>query len=373
MNMYKEKKNRHILHLTFCTALILLCLVINVRYNIFITNENEENNYSVNSKINNNKLEIKTTVAYINGKVGSEFPDDPGFGTTVYCHHIDNSEAAGVGELTYVYSDDTNTTGKWVLNVEGIEYADTICEVTFNELSEEPVSFATDSWTTIVNNTASSKYQIGDTKCVSIADLTNSYTADVEATCKANNEFTLRLVNKSYPSECNSDTFSQTACGFVVAFESALPIGSSAFDSTSGYANSTQETYLNSTFFERLPETLQNAIIDTRVVSGGAANAVYTTTDKIYLASVYEMESISTTDPAQAYTRQFDYAVSHYKQVTTGFKTRTCYDAGYADGRIHCNTWMYQYTSTYTYVWARMNYYAGTTYGNILPFFRIGT
>ena len=331
--------------------------------------------------LNIKDLEVKTVVNYLNGSVGNEFPDDDDYNTEVYCHHPGEETPSATGVLEYQYYDDntvSNQQGKWKLNVSGIESGGTLCEVTFTE-GKNPASFATDSWSTIKKNITSDVYQLGDTKCVSIANLDNPNNADIEATCKANNEFTLRLVNKSSPSECNSDTFSQTACGFVVAFESPLPIGSSiagTFDSTSGYANSAKETYLNSSFLERLPEILQNSIIDTKVVSGGKANVVYTTTDKIYLASVYEMESISTTDPAQTYTRPFDYIVSHQKESKNGlgFNTRTCYTAtGNSDGRIYCNTWMYMYQSDYTYKWERMAYAPTAVYGYILPFFRIGT
>ena len=66
-----------------------------------------------------------------------------------------------------------------------------------------PVSFATDSWETIVtavkeNNIG--KYNVGDTKEIDMGTY---------------GTHTLRIANTSTPSECSTTGFSQSACGFV--------------------------------------------------------------------------------------------------------------------------------------------------------------
>ena len=397
----KYKNNRKISNkiiiIVFAFLSVSLCLVLNVRYNIFITNENEKNNHNANSKINFNKnnLEIKTTVAYINGKVGSEFPDEPGFGTTVYCHHIDDNEASGVGELTYIYDDETNTTGRWVLNVEGIEYGDTICEVTFNQLSEEPVSFANDSWTTIVNNTASSKYKVGDTKCVALTGYKNgNYKEESECTgnVSGTNMFRVRIINKSNPSECTSDSFSQTACGFVVAFDNIIGTNGKYVKEyiTNGWAKSPARTLLNGDFFNSLPEDLQAAIIPTRVISAGPSETgtgiaeLTTTTDKVYIGSFFELNrkskemitNYTEADIAESKTRKFDYDVGYLQKINNGLNssgnwTRSCYY--YNSNSFYCYLWIYTLISDGTYSWVLQKYSSSYTARDLLPIFRIGT
>ena len=84
--------------------------------------------------------------------------------------------------------------------------------VTYRQATEDSetvihtVSFAEDDWSTIVaavkkGNT--SNYNVGDTKEVDMGTL---------------GTHTLRIANKSTPSECATTGFSQTACGFVLEF-----------------------------------------------------------------------------------------------------------------------------------------------------------
>ena len=71
---------------------------------------------------------------------------------------------------------------------------------------KEPESFATDSWVTISNavkNNNTGKYNVGDTKTIDMGTY---------------GTHTLRIANKSTPSECSTSGFSQSACGFVVEF-----------------------------------------------------------------------------------------------------------------------------------------------------------
>ena len=180
-----------------------------------------------------------------------------------------------------------------------------------------PISFATDSWDTIISavtNGSIDNYNVGDTKTVDMGTL---------------GTHTLRIANKSTPSECNTTGFSQTACGFVLEFADIItthrmnPYTSGA--TTSGNGNiggwpaSEMRTYVNSDIYNALPSELKNGIINTTVVSGhgltsGETN--FTSTDKLYLLSTHEVYEdvdgntsggIDYLDTAYNNTRQLDY------------------------------------------------------------------
>ena len=171
-----------------------------------------------------------------------------------------------------------------------------------------PVDFAKDSWETIasvgaLSDPTTGPYQVGDTKTIEV-DLNGDGT---------NETYTLRLVNLSKPSECSGEGFSQTACGLVVEFSNIIdmkPMNTTVDDTVlgggakGGWEYSYMRAYLNGTVyakdntdfssngvFTKLPSDLQDAIIDTTVVSGKSYNdtANYTTTDKLYLASLGEL------------------------------------------------------------------------------------
>ena len=199
-------------------------------------------------------------------------------------------------------------------------------------LIPRPDSFSTDSWDTIIgavraNNT--SKYNLGDTKTVSMGLL---------------GTHTLRIANKSTPSDCNNSNFSQTACGFVLEFADLLPIHrinpfaenptSIGIGSKGGWESSDMRAYVNSTYYlkgtsseinytnggvyNNLPAVIKNSIIDTTVVSGhGSGDSTnFTTIDKLYLLSAHEVwkdvdgnnnSGINYYDSAYNNTRQLDY------------------------------------------------------------------
>ena len=83
-----------------------------------------------------------------------------------------------------------------------------------NENNNQTSSFSKDSWGTIIGNVRAEntdQYKVGDTKEIDLGTL---------------GKHTLRIVNKSTPDECktNSKTFSQTACGFVVEFADIIEL-----------------------------------------------------------------------------------------------------------------------------------------------------
>ena len=178
-----------------------------------------------------------------------------------------------------------------------------------------PVSFATDSWETIVtavkeNNI--SKYNVGDTKEIDMGTY---------------GTHTLRIANTSTPSECSTSGFSQTACGFVLEFVDIVtthnmnPAGTyngTLYDygwNIKGWPASSMRTFVNNDIYNAIPSEIKNAIIDTTVVSGhggtsGETN--FTSTDKLYLLAPGEIYSDWSTyqytyDTAKDLTRTLDY------------------------------------------------------------------
>jgi hypothetical protein len=192
-----------------------------------------------------------------------------------------------------------------------------------------PVSFSTDSWETIataVREGNISKYNVGDTKTIDMG----SY-----------GTHTLRIANTSRPSECSTEGFSQTACGFVLEFADIItehnmnPEGEyngTQYDdgyNAGGWPNTRMRTFVNNDIYNSLPADLKNGIIDTTVVSshGSEDSSNFTSTDKLYLLAPTEIYSDWTSSSGSNYdttkdlTRQLDY----YKNegVTTSNYSKT--------------------------------------------------
>lgn len=163
-------------------------------------------------------------------------------------------------------------------------------------------SFATDSWETIRDNVKNGKaeeyYKVGDTKEINV---------------EGYGELTVRIANMTTPSECLQEDFSQTACGFVVEFVNVLE--ERQFNGTPtndyGWPESVLQNYLNNEFYNKLPQDLQNVIINTKTVSGSgsAYTSNYIGSEKIYLFSHREIlgDYIEESDLSFEYTRQLDY------------------------------------------------------------------
>ena len=195
------------------------------------------------------------------------------------------------------------------------------CHVTVEDnYVPTPKSFAEDTWETIAYNTSSDVYNVGDTKQVLIG----------------NEPYTVRIANKSIPTECNDSNFSQTACGFVVEFVDIIE--KRAMNSTNtnvgGWPATAMYKYLNGTYdkdtkkwnrtdtlFSKLPIDLQSVIADTTVVSGYGSNdsSNFTSTDKMYLLSTKEVwgnvSALSEMDTATGSTRQLDYYANNYETI----------------------------------------------------------
>ena len=234
---------------------------------------------------------------------------------------------------------------------------------------KEPESFATDSWSTIakaVRDNNISKYNVGDTKTVDMGTY---------------GTHTVRIANTSIPSECSTDGFSQSACGFVLEFadiitnhvinESGLNIG--------GWPASEMYTFVNTDIYNALPSELRNVIIDTTTVSGYGSEDTenFTSTDKLYLLSTAEVWAQGnadniTTDTARNNTRQFDY----YKNLNTD--TVNYSPAIKNNGSSAAIWWLRSATSNGNDAFYRVHksggwvYISGDSARGVSPAFRIG-
>ena len=209
--------------------------------------------------------------------------------------------------------------------------------VTFNKqitVKAKPVSFATDSWETIadaVKNGNTGMYNVGDEKEVTI----NGY-----------GTFTVRIANMSTPTECATEGFSQTACGFVVEFVDpivARSMNGDGFTRTNVGGWPASEMYITiNNIYNSLQQDLKNVIIDTYTVSGYGSkdSANFVSTDKLYLLSPKEIwEGPSNMSPlyydtAKDYTRQLDYYKNN-NVTNDNYSAAIKYDS---DG-IHAISW----------------------------------
>ena len=234
----------------------------------------------------------------------------------------------------------------------------------------EPNSFATDSWKTIINavkNNNIGKYNVGDTKTINMGTY---------------GTHTLRLANKSTPSECSGTGFSQTACGFVLEFADIITTHTMNDTDTNvgGWPATSMRIFVNNDIYNLLPSDLKNGIIDTTVVSsyGSEDSSNFTSTDKLYLLSPTEIwsdwksNSGSNYDTARDVTRQLDY----YKNegVTTSNYSKAIKFYNSTDDWW----WLRSARSIVDYSFYNVYYYGGwrydsatDTYG-VSPAFRIG-
>ena len=173
----------------------------------------------------------------------------------------------------------------------------------------EPNSFATDSWPTIINavkNNNIGKYNVGDTKEIDMGTY---------------GTHTLRIANTTTPSECSTEGFSQTACGFVLEFADIITAHSmnDTDINVGGWPASSMYTFVNTDIYNAIPEELRNGIIDTLTVSRKEqlSTDIYTSTDKLYLLAPKEVwgDYKSNYDGESNLTRQLDYY--NNKKVTT--------------------------------------------------------
>ena len=293
-------------------------------------------------------------IAYVDGVEQKNYPDNCNYKAEAKAYI--GSQQVTLENLTVTCN---KSTKKWTTNYTG--YADRI-EVKFTS-----IRFANDSWETIAKNTSSDVYNVGDTRQVLIG----------------NKPYTVRIANKSTPTECNDSNFSQTACGFVVEFVDIVEKRQMNSGSTNvgGWPATAMRTYANGAFFNNLPEDLRNVIIDTKVISGHGSTTGKTnfpSTDKIYILSAHEVwkdgtsNKVSSKDTAWDKTRQLDY----YKNLGV---TTSRYSGAIKKYNNSDSSWWLRAAASYTndgflIVTGNGNWndiYADDTSG-LAPAFRIG-
>ncbi len=232
------------------------------------------------------------------------------------------------------------------------------------------VSFADDSWETIAELVKAGKtdtYNVGDTKTVDLGTY---------------GTHTLRVANKSTPSECSETGFSQTACGFVLEFADII-IDHAMNDTDTnvgGWPATSMRTFVNNDIYNAIPSEIKNAIIDTTVVSGhgktsGETN--FTSTDKLYLLSTAEVWAQGTSntisdDTAREVTRQLDYYKKEGVTTSNYSKAIKMYNSSASPWRLRSAI---SYTASNFYTVRSNGDWSGNnaigTYG-VSPAFRIG-
>ena len=183
-----------------------------------------------------------------------------------------------------------------------------------SKASDDPVSFATDSWATIkkaVHNNNTSAYHVGDTKTVTIN----------------NTDYTIRIANKSTVPNCGNSGYSETACGFVVEFVDIITTMQmkNSYSNAGGYPATDMPTFLNTTLYGQLPSDIQSVIEPTTVISGygcisgwnwstwscsnpdNSGNNFTSTNQKLYLLSGKEIFDSYDFDTAANTTTQLEY------------------------------------------------------------------
>ena len=165
-----------------------------------------------------------------------------------------------------------------------------------------PKNFSTDDWETIIDAIREENdgvYNVGDTKEIDLG----SY-----------GKHTLRIANKSTPSECSNTNFSQSACGFVLEFADIITTHKMNDTRTNvgGWPATSMRTFVNNDIYNAIPSEIKNAIIDTTVVSGHGKSDTenFTSTDKLYLLTLKEIYTdwgAISYDTAKDLTRTLDY------------------------------------------------------------------
>ena len=238
---------------------------------------------------------------------------------------------------------------------------------------QSPTAFESDSWSTIktnIQNGNTDQYNVGDTKTVKIN----------------NNDFTVRIANKSVSQNCGSEGYSETACGFVVEFAEIVEkrVMNSTRTNVGGWPATEMRTYLNGTFYNSLPSDLQAAIKPTRVISGHGSNdsTNFTSTDNLYLLSGVEVFGSDDYDTAAGTTHQLEFYQGMEGTKVQSPWLHTAYTRTYkgyngSDGSTEY-WWLRPAISNDYYDVRRVGYgvliydFANSASGGLAPAFRIG-
>ncbi len=231
-----------------------------------------------------------------------------------------------------------------------------------------PISFAVDSWDTIISVIRHGDYdfyQLGDTKEIDMGEY---------------GTHTIRIANKSTPSECSQAGFSQTACGFVIEFADIIDQHTvrTNNDTTGGWPACEARRYVNNEIYNSLPADLKSYILDTYVVSdhNDRETEIYTSTDKLYLLAAMELWGY--TDDTADLNRQLDLYdindnVMYGGSTSTAIKT---YNGSPEVWTLRTPNWASggsgDADDCFFYIWKTGVYGANNQADGISPAFRIG-
>ena len=249
-----------------------------------------------------NGTDAKVTGKYTPGKVNITFINDD---TVIETRQI--NEGSTIGSFPNITLEENQELIGWYLDSEFNTVAETTTQVdddisVYVKITRTCGQFATDSWEKISKNS----YPVGCEKEVEI-DMDDDETPE---------SYTVRVANNTRPEECETDGFSQTACGFVIEFADVVSTHNINTKATSagGWKNSEMISYVNEDFYNKLPSDLKNVIIPTYpIVSGGGVDTSEDVTEsdtginKIYLLSINEAKYNISGDAKANYTRTLDY------------------------------------------------------------------
>ncbi len=233
----------------------------------------------------------------------------------------------------------------------------------------KPVGFEKDSWSTIkahaekcVNGDSSCIYHFGDAKKIDLGKYGTHW---------------VRIANISNPSECSTDGFSQTACGFVIEFTDSLfksqlssSIDEDGWPGTDLYKK-LNDTTSSDSVINSMPKDLSSIIMNVHTVTSFSKDT------KNYLYLLSEKEVYGSNHACSATlnenTRQLDFynecRVSSSNQVYACLKKDG--DSWWLrsiGGDINDGTWVYLNNTKYT---AFCPDGASTNEINVSPAFRI--
>ncbi len=263
-----------------------------------------------------NGTDAKVTGKYTPGKVNITFINDD---TVIETRQI--NEGSTIGSFPNITLEENQELIGWYLDSEFNTVAETTTQVdddisVYVKITRTCGQFATDSWEKISKNS----YPVGCEKEVEI-DMDDDGTPE---------SYTVRVANNTRPEECETDGFSQTACGFVIEFSTLLETKemNSQHSNAGGWKASPMVTYLNTTIYNKLPSNLKNVIIPTYpiVSSHGYSSTSDDITEsdsvinKLYLLSPTELgDSTKGYDYARYNTRKLDY---YYDNSNTSSRSR---------------------------------------------------
>ena len=231
-------------------------------------------------------------------------------------------------------------------------------------------SFSEDSWETIQlvaqTGNACDYYNLGDTKEVDMGEF---------------GTHTVRIVNCSTPPQCEYNTFSNSACGFVLEFIDGVVEKKMNSDfngniigtgSKGGWPASEAYQFMQNDLYNSMPTDLKNSIIETRVISGHgtADDSNFVSYDKLYLITFKELVDYNAFDTAVNETRQFDY----YRDMGYDY-SKIELTKKYSNGRS-ISWWLRTAHSGMQYNFNYSNGYVSSSLSNanywLCPAFRIG-